>query len=82
MAGIGFDLRRLVEQESGLFSRLRAYAAAGLIAAGPWIVTMASLWLVRAAATWLGREQLEVTLRTAAGDVRQKTLGRRAARGR
>lgn len=59
MAGIGFDLRHLVEHEGGMFSRLRAYAAAGVIAAGPWIVTMASLWLVRVTATWLSSSQLE-----------------------
>ena len=59
MAGIGFDLRHLVEHEGGMFSRLRAYAAAGVIAAGPWIVTMASLWLVRVTATWLSSSELE-----------------------
>lgn len=47
MAGIGFDLRRLCLEEQGVFGRFRAYATAGLLAAGPWLVTMASLWLVR-----------------------------------
>ena len=47
MAGIGFDLRRLCVHDDGLFVRTRAYATAGLVAAGPWLLTMASLWLVR-----------------------------------
>ena len=59
MAGIGFELRRLVQRDSGLLSRVRAYSAAGMIAAGPWLVTMASLWLVRVAAEWLGAARIE-----------------------
>ncbi len=59
MAGIGFDLRRLVGEDQGLVARLRAYAAAGLIAAGPWLVTMASLWLVRIVASSLGTREVE-----------------------
>ncbi|MCA8977744.1 MAG: histidine kinase, partial [Planctomycetes bacterium] len=47
MAGIGFDLRRLCVEDGGLLGRIRAYATAGVVAAGPWLVTMASLWLVR-----------------------------------
>lgn len=46
MAGIGFDLRRVLGEDAGVFGRLRAWASAGLIASGPWLVTMLSLWLV------------------------------------
>jgi uncharacterized membrane protein len=59
VAGIGFDLRRLVQGDAGLLSRFRAYAAAGMIAAGPWLITMASLWLVRSAASWLRPAEVE-----------------------
>ncbi len=59
MAGIGFDLRRMVGEEQGFFGRARAYAAAGVIAAGPWLVTMASLWLVRLLATHLPQRDVE-----------------------
>ena len=54
MAGIGFDLRSVLGENAGLLTRLRAWASAGLIAAGPWTVTVLSLWLVglsRGAAT-------------------------------
>ncbi len=47
MAGIGFDLRRLCLEDQGVLGRCRAYATAGLVAAGPWLITMVSLWLVR-----------------------------------
>lgn len=59
MAGIGFDLRRLVDEDSGLLDRLRAYAGAGVITSGAWIVTMLSLWLARAAAASLGQDALD-----------------------
>lgn len=67
MAGIGFDLRRLVQEDSGLIARLRAYSAAGLIAAGPWLVTMASLLLVRSAAGWLDQREFERFLSVVGG---------------
>lgn len=47
MAGIGFDLRRLCLDDQGLFTRCRVYTTAGMVAAGPWLITMASLWLAR-----------------------------------
>jgi len=50
VAGIGFDLRRMCLADQGPLVRAQAYTAAGMIAAGPWLVTMASLWLVR----WIG----------------------------
>ncbi|MCA8950232.1 MAG: exopolysaccharide Pel transporter PelG [Planctomycetes bacterium] len=59
MAGIGFDLRRLCVEEQGIFGRFRAYATAGLVAAGPWLVTMASLWLVRLVGGWFELEGVD-----------------------
>ncbi len=43
MAGIGFELRRMIDEEDGLVSRARGYASAGLIAAGPWIMTVITI---------------------------------------
>ena len=43
MAGIGFELRRIIEDDSNLLSRIRGYASAGLIAAGPWMMTITTL---------------------------------------
>lgn len=39
MAGIGFELRRLLRQDS-YFSLLRAYGYAGLISSGPWVLSI------------------------------------------
>ena len=46
MAGIGFELRRIIEDDSNLMSRIRGYASAGLIAAGPWLMTITTLSLL------------------------------------
>ncbi len=43
MAGIGFELRRMIDQREGLLSRVRAYVCAGLISAGPWMMTILTL---------------------------------------
>ncbi len=45
MAGIGFELRKLVEDKDDLFSRIRAYVSAGLISSGPWIMAILTLSL-------------------------------------
>jgi uncharacterized membrane protein len=42
MAGIGFELRKLLQQDS-YFGLLRAYTYAGIIAAGPWILSITGL---------------------------------------
>ncbi len=39
MAGIGFELRRILKKDSYL-NILRAYAYAGIISAGPWIISI------------------------------------------
>jgi len=46
MAGIGFELRRMIRDEGDLLSRVRGYASAGLVAAGPWIMTIITLSVV------------------------------------
>ena len=42
MAGIGFELRKLLRTDS-FFGLLRAYAYAGIISAGPWILSISGL---------------------------------------
>jgi len=54
MAGIGFELRRMIDQRGGFLSKVRAYAAAGLISSGPWIMTILTLTLLNLAAPKLG----------------------------
>jgi polysaccharide biosynthesis protein PelG len=39
LAGIGFELRRLLKRDT-LFALLRAYGYAGIISSGPWILSM------------------------------------------
>lgn len=50
MAGIGFELRKLVRDDS-LTGWVRAYGFAGLIAAGPWVFSILSVLLVGVVAT-------------------------------
>ena len=47
MAGIGFELRRLLRRES-FFSYLRAYGSAGLISSGPWVFSIVSVLIIGA----------------------------------
>jgi len=39
MAGIGFELRRLLDRQS-LWGLVRAYAYAGVISSGPWVLSI------------------------------------------
>ena len=45
MAGIGFELRKLMQRDS-YFALLRAYAYAGIISAGPWVLSIVGLALI------------------------------------
>ena len=45
MAGIGFELRKLMQRES-YFALLRAYAYAGVIGAGPWVLSIVGLAII------------------------------------
>ncbi|MBK8976660.1 MAG: exopolysaccharide Pel transporter PelG [Planctomycetes bacterium] len=46
MAGIGFELRRLTRRDPGLWTGLRAFAAAGMVSSGPWVLTTATMLLL------------------------------------
>jgi polysaccharide biosynthesis protein PelG len=39
MAGIGYELRKLLQKDS-LLALIRAYAYAGLISSGPWVLSI------------------------------------------
>ena len=39
MAGIGFELRRLLDRQS-LWGLVRAYTYAGVISSGPWVLSI------------------------------------------
>lgn len=45
MAGIGFELRRLMKRDS-YFSLLQAYAYAGIISSGPWILSIIAVLFI------------------------------------
>ncbi|TDR73620.1 exopolysaccharide Pel transporter PelG [Paludibacterium purpuratum] len=45
MAGIGFELRRMLRRDS-LAGLLQAYAYAGLISAGPWMLSIVGILLI------------------------------------
>ncbi|MGA9539241.1 MAG: exopolysaccharide Pel transporter PelG [Desulfobacterales bacterium] len=45
MAGIGFELRRLLKKES-LFGIIRAYGYAGVIGSGPWVLSILCVMLI------------------------------------
>lgn len=55
MAGIGFELRKMIDDRGDLVSRIKGYVSAGLISAGPWIMTVITIGgidlLVRGSAT-------------------------------
>lgn len=45
MAGIGFELRKLM-QSGGFYGMLRAYGFAGLISSGPWVFSIFGVMLI------------------------------------
>ena len=45
MAGIGFELRKLLRRDS-LLGLLQAYTYAGLISSGPWVLSILGILLV------------------------------------
>ena len=45
MAGIGFELRRILDRDS-YAATLQAYIYAGLISAGPWVLSILSVLVV------------------------------------
>ncbi len=54
MAGIGFELRRMLDERKGFLAKTRAYVAAGLISSGPWLMTILTLTLLHLASPFLG----------------------------
>ncbi len=46
MAGIGFELRRMIDERDGFLHKVRAYACAGLISSGPWVMTILTLTIM------------------------------------
>ena len=54
MAGIGFELRRMLDERKGFLAKARAYMAAGLISSGPWLMTILTLTLLHLASPFLG----------------------------
>ncbi len=54
MAGIGFELRRMIDDQGGFLSKARAYLAAGLISSGPWLMTIMTLTLLNLLAPFVG----------------------------
>ena len=45
MAGIGFELRKLLEKDS-YFGLFQAYAYAGIISSGPWVLSIIGILFV------------------------------------
>jgi len=54
MAGVGFELRRMIEERRGMIAKVRAYSCAGLISSGPWLMTILTLTLLNLAGPYLG----------------------------
>jgi len=54
MAGIGFELRRMIDLRQGFVAKVRAYSCAALIASGPWLMTILTLTLLNVAGPYLG----------------------------
>jgi uncharacterized membrane protein len=59
MAGIGFELRKLLRSES-YFGLLRAYGYAGLIGSGPWIFSIVGLLSIGILSAGAGAAALQV----------------------
>ncbi|TCI57839.1 hypothetical protein EVJ24_01445 [Exiguobacterium sp. SH1S21] len=58
MAGIGFKLQKLF-QEDYFSSRLKAYAFAGLVTSGPWLIVIVTIALMQWLTTFLSIASLE-----------------------
>lgn len=54
MAGVGFELRRMIDEREGFVAKVRAYSCAALIASGPWLMTILTLTLLNVAGPYLG----------------------------
>lgn len=59
MAGIGFEIRRILERDS-FFAVLKAYGYAGLISGGPWVLSILGVMAIGLLSVALGTEQQAV----------------------
>ena len=59
MAGIGFEIRKILKRDS-YWSVLRAYGYAGLVSGGPWVLSILSIMMIGVLAVTLGVAQREV----------------------
>jgi uncharacterized membrane protein len=59
MAGIGFEIRKILERDS-YWSVLRAYGYAGLVSGGPWVLSIMSIMIIGILSVALGVAQREV----------------------
>lgn len=59
MAGIGFEIRKILERDS-FWSVLRAYGYAGLVSGGPWVLSILGVMAIGIIAVVLGVAQREV----------------------
>ncbi len=57
MAGIGFELRAMINERGGFVNKARAYLCAGLISSGPWLMTILTLTLLNMAGPMLGGQE-------------------------
>jgi polysaccharide biosynthesis protein PelG len=57
MAGIGFELRKMIDGGQGLIGAVRGYACAGLISSGPWILTILTLGVLSAFAPFIAEKK-------------------------
>lgn len=57
MAGIGFELRKMIDERRGFVAKVRAYSCAALIASGPWLMTILTLTLLNVAGPYLGGDE-------------------------
>ena len=60
MAGIGFELRRILNRDS-YSTTLQAYLYAGLISAGPWVLSIISILIVGLISLSMGRSADDLT---------------------
>lgn len=77
MAGIGFELRRLLHGRYGVLTKSYAYACAGLISSGPWILTVLTMLALNVAGNDIGNEHSQTfrALVTAAFSYSLLTVG-------
>ncbi len=59
MAGIGFEIRKYLEEDS-FIGTFKAYGFAGLIGAGPWILSILGVLLIGLVALWSRDSGVEV----------------------